>query len=143
MLLEATVLTMWMRGWSFFLGDWPALWAMARIVMLPRCRTRCAEPTSRSRVRKVAILARTGEKGRALTAARNAPVPITEHIAQEIKNLYPDPEPPVSASAPISALFLSEVVEHVPTTPRRMPRLSARTSRHSAPWQETVTSLSK
>ena len=49
-----------------------------------------------SRVRKVATLARTDEKGRALAAARNAPpVPVTEQIVQEIKSLYPtDPEPP-------------------------------------------------
>ena len=71
-------------------------------------------------------MARTGEKGRALAAARNAPpVPVTEQIVQEIKSLYPaDPEPPAPASAPVSALFLSEVAEHVPTTLRKMPRLS-------------------
>ena len=80
-----------------------------------------------SRIRKVAAtLARTGEKGRALAAARNAPpVPVTEQIVQEIKSLYPaDPEPPAPASAPISSLFLSEVAEHVPTTLRKMPPLS-------------------
>ena len=73
-----------------------------------------------SRIRKVATLARTGEKGRALAAARNAPpVPVTEQIVQEIRSLYrADPEPPAPASAPISALFLSEVAEHVPTTPK-------------------------
>ena len=67
-----------------------------------------------------------GEKGRALAAARNAPpVPVTEQIVQEIKSLYPaDPEPPATISDPISALFLSEVAEHVPTTLRKMPRLS-------------------
>ena len=38
-----------------------------------------------SRVRKVAAPARTGEKGRALAAARNAPpVPVTEQIVQEL-----------------------------------------------------------
>ena len=79
-----------------------------------------------SRVRKVATLARTGEKRRALAAARNAlSVPVTEQIVQEIKSLYPaDPEPPAPALAPISALFLSEVAERVPTTLRKMPRLS-------------------
>ena len=78
-----------------------------------------------SRVRTVATLARTGEKGRALAAARNAPpVPVTEQTVQEIKSLYPaDPEP-APVSAPVSALFLSEVAEHVPTTLRKMPRLS-------------------
>ena len=79
-----------------------------------------------SRIRKVATLARPGEKGRALAAPRNAPpVPVTEQIVQEIKSLYPtDPEPPVPASASISALFLSEVAEQVPSTLRKMPRLS-------------------
>ena len=70
-------------------------------------------------VRKVATLARTGEKGRALAAARNAPpVPVTEQIVQEIKSLYSaDSEPPAPVPAPVSA-------EHVPTTLRKMPRLS-------------------
>ena len=35
-----------------------------------------------------------------------------------------DREPPAPVSAPVSALFLSEVAEHVPTTLRKMPRLS-------------------
>ena len=53
------------------------------------------------------------------------PVPVTEQIVQEIKSLYPaDPEPPAPASAPISALFLSEVAGHVIITLRKMPRLS-------------------
>ena len=66
-----------------------------------------------SRVRKVATLARTGA------------VPVTEQIVQEIKSLYPaDPEPPAPVSSPVSALFLSEVAEHVPTTFRKMPGLS-------------------
>ena len=42
-----------------------------------------------------------------------------------MKSLYPaDPEPPAPVQAPVSALFLSEVAEHVPTTLRKMPRLS-------------------
>ena len=59
-------------------------------------------------------------------AARTAPpLPVTEQIVQEIKSLYPaDPEPPAPVQAPVSALFLSEVAEHVPTTLRKMPRLS-------------------
>ena len=87
---------------------------------------RTAAQQMQSRVRKVATLARTGEKGRALAAARNAPlVPVTEQIVQEIKSLYrPDPEPPAPGQAPVSALFLSEVDEHVPATLRKMPRLS-------------------
>ena len=66
------------------------------------------------------------KKGRALAAARNAPpVPVTEQIVQEIKSLYSvDPEPPATISDPISALFLSEVAEQVPSMLRKMHRLS-------------------
>ena len=123
--------TTWMRGWSFFWAeDWSALWAMVRaecdVAPVQNTMPRTDKQQMQSRIRKVATLARTGEKGRALAAARNAPpVPVTEQIVQEIKSLYPaDPEPPAPASAPISALFLSEVAEHVPTTLRKMPRLS-------------------
>ena len=87
---------------------------------------RTEKQQTQSRIRKVATLAGAGEKGRALAAARNAPpVPVTEQIVQEIKSLYPvDPEPPAPISDPISALFLSEVAEQVPSTLRKMPRLS-------------------
>ena len=51
--------------------------------------------------------------------------PVTEQIVQEIKSLYPtDPEPPAPAQAFVSNLFLSEVAESIPTTLRKMPRLS-------------------
>ena len=92
----------------------------------------------RSRVRKVATSARTGEKGRALAAARNAPpVPVTEQIVQEIKSLYPaDPEPPAPVQASLSALFLSEVAEHVPITLRKMPRLSEPLGMRAEHWYD-------
>ena len=129
--LTATAHTLWMYDSSssglrtgLLSGPWYVL-----NVMLLLCRTRRAgteKQQIQSRIRKVATLARTGEKGRALAAARNAlPVPVTEQIVQEIKSLYPtDPEPPAPASAQISALFLSEVAEQVPSTLRKMPRLS-------------------
>ena len=110
--------------------DWSALWAMVRgecdVAPVQNTMRRTDKQQMQSSIRKVATLARSGEKGRALAAARNAhPVPVTAQFVQEIKSLYPaDPEPPALASAPISALFLSEVAEHVPTTLRRMPRLS-------------------
>ena len=87
---------------------------------------RTEKQQTESRIRKVATLARAGEKGRALAAARNAlPVPVTEQIVQEIKSLYTIvPEPPATISNPISALSLSEVAEQVPSTLRKMPRLS-------------------
>ena len=70
------------------------------------------------------ISACSGEKGRAPAAARNAP-PVPEQIVQEIKSLHPaDPEPPAPVQAPVSSLFLSEVAQHIPTTLRKMPRLS-------------------
>ena len=80
---------------------------------------RTATEQKQSRIRKVATLARSGEKGRALAAARNAPpVPVTEQIVQEIKSLHPtDPEPPAPAQAFVSNFFLSEVAEPIPTTP--------------------------
>ena len=69
----------------FWAEDWSAFWAMARA----ECDVAPGQNTTRrtdkqqmqSSVRKVATLARTGEKGRALAAARNAPpVPVTEQI---------------------------------------------------------------
>ena len=114
----------------FWAEDWSALWAMVRaecdVAPVQNSVRRKEKQQIQSRVRKVATLARTGEKGRALAAARNAPpVPVTEQIVQEIKSLYPaDPEPPAPVEAPVSSLFLSEVAEQVPTTLRKMPRLS-------------------
>ena len=129
--LKATVLTSWTLDWIFFsTEDWSALWAMVRaecdVAPVQNTTRRTDKQQMQSHIRKVAALARAGEKGRALAGARNAPpVPVTEQIVQEIKSLYlADPEPPAPASAPISALFLSEVAEHVPTTLRKMPRLS-------------------
>ena len=106
----------------FWAEDWSALWA----IPVQNATRRTDKQQMQSRVRKVATSARSGEKGRAPAAARTAPpVPVTEQIVQEIKSLYPaDPEPPAPVQAPVSALFLSEVAEHVPTTLRKMPRLS-------------------
>ena len=114
----------------FWAEDWSALWAMVRaecdVAPVQNTTRRTDKQQMQSRVCKVATLARAGEKGRALAAARNAPpVPVTDQIVQEIKSLYPaDPEPPAPLPASVSALFLSEVAEHVPTTLRKMPRLS-------------------
>ena len=114
----------------FWAEDWSALWAMVLaecdVAPLQNTTRRTDKQQMQSRVRKVATLARTGEKGRALAAARDAPpVPVTEQIVQEIKSLYPaDPKPPAPVPAPVSALFLSQVAEHVRTTLRKMPRLS-------------------
>ena len=104
-------------------------WYVPNVMSPPVQNTthRTDKQQKQSRVRKVVTLARTGEKGRALAAARNAPPgpPVTEQIVQEIKSLYPaDPEPPAPTQAFVSGLFLSEVAEHIPITLRKMPRLS-------------------
>ena len=113
----------------FWAQDWSALWAMVRaecdVAPVHNTTRRTDKQQMQSRVRK-ATLARIGEKGRGLAAARNAPpVPVAEQIVQEIKGLHPaDPQLPALAQAFVSGLFLSEVAEHVPTTLRKMPRLS-------------------
>ena len=46
-------------------------------------------------------------------------------MVQEIGSLYSiDPEPPATISDPISARFLSEIAEQIPSTLRKMPPLS-------------------
>ena len=66
----------------FWAVDWSALWAMARaecdVIPVRNATRRTDKQQKQSRVRKVATLARAGEKGRASAAARNAPpVPVT------------------------------------------------------------------
>ena len=101
----------------FWAEDWPALWATVRaecdVAPFHSATRRTTTEQKHARIRKGATHARSGEKGRALAAARNAPpVPVTEQIVQEIKSPYPtDPEPP-AANGLIS------------TTLRKMPRLS-------------------
>ena len=61
----------------FWSEDWPALWALVRaecdVPAIAQTRSRTKAEQTETRVRKVATLARAGEKGRALAAARNAP----------------------------------------------------------------------
>ena len=131
MLLRATVLTIWMRGWSFFglkIGQLFGPWCVLN-VMLPRCRTRCAERTSSrcSHVSAKLLLWRVpGKKEEPWQLPETRPqFQSPNKLFKRSKSLYPaDPEPLAPASTPISVLFLSEVAEHVPTTLRRMPRLS-------------------
>ena len=113
----------------FWADDWSAHWAMVRaecdIAPVQDATRRTPTQQKHSRVRKVATAARAGEKGRALAAARNAPVPVTEQIVQEIKCLYlAAPGPPAPPQAFVSGPFISEVAGHTPTTLRKMPRLS-------------------
>ena len=113
----------------FWSEDWPALWALVRaechVAAFSPTRARTEAEQTQARVRKVATLARAGEKGRALAAARNAPpVPVTRDIVQEITSLYPaDLDPAVPSTARISHVFTAEVMEFIPITLKRMPRL--------------------
>ena len=118
-----------MRDWSFFGLKIGLLWAMVRaecdVAPVQNTTRKTDKQQMQSRVRKVATLASTGEKERALAARNAPPVPVKEQVVQDIKSLYPaDPEPPAPVPAPVSALFLSEVAEHVPAARRKTPRLS-------------------
>ena len=62
-----------------------------------------------------------------MAAARNAPpVQVTRDILQEIKSLfYPvDPDPAIPLSNQITHIFIFQIVEFIPHTLKRMPRLS-------------------
>ena len=132
----------------FWAEDWSALWAMVRtecdVAPAQKPTRRMDKQQLQSRVRKVATLARAGEKGRALAAARNAPpVPVTEPIVQEVKGVYPaDPEPPAPVQAqcqPYSCLKWPSMSYHTPKDATiSEPGPLGMTS---APWRETVTCL--
>ena len=114
----------------FWSEDWPALWALVRaecdVPLTAQTRSRTKAEQTEARVRKVATLARSGAKGRARAAARNAPpVPVTRDIVQEITSLYlVDPVPAVPSTARVSHVFTAEVKDFIPITLKRMPRLS-------------------
>ena len=114
----------------FWSEDWPALWGLVRaecdVGAIAQKRARTEAEQTQARVRKVATLARSGEKGRALAAARNAaPVPVTRDIVQDVRSLYPvDPNPAVPSTTRVSHVFTAEVMEFIPITLKRMPRLS-------------------
>ena len=114
----------------FWSEEWPALWAMVRaecdVTTATQKRTRTKAEQTETRIRNVATLARAGEKGRALAAARNAlPVPVTQDIVQEIKNLYPvDPDPATPLNKQITHIFLFDIADCIPHTLKRMPRIS-------------------
>ena len=103
----------------------PALWATVRaecnVAPVHSATRRTTSEQKHARIRKVATLARSSEKDEPwLLPETHRQPPVTE-----IKSLHPtDTDPPAPAQAFVSNLFLSEVAEHVPTTLRRMPRLS-------------------
>ena len=114
----------------FWFEEWPALWALVRaeceVATSTQKRTKTKAEQTETRIRKVATLARAGEKGRALAAARNAPpVPVTRDIVQEIKSLYSvDPNPAIPLSNQITNTFIFQIAECIPHTLKHMPRIS-------------------
>ena len=79
----------------FWPEDWSALWAMVHaecdVAPVQNATRRTGTEQKQSRIPKVATLARAGEKGRALAAARHAPpVLVTEQIVPEINRALPD-----------------------------------------------------
>ena len=139
----------------FWAEDWSALWAMVRaecdVAPVQNATRRSDKQQIQSRIRKVATLARTGEKGRALATARNAPpVPVTEQIVQEIKSLWPtDPQPqtPVQAPAYSCLKLLNMFQPHFAKCPDSVNQDHLACVRNigmtSALWRETVTCLFK
>ena len=90
------------------------------------CRKSAAEQ-KQCRVRKVATLAESGERGRALAAARNAPpVPVTQQIcARDQKPLSCRSEPCCRCTDPhVEPLLVPSCRADSKHTLRRMPRLS-------------------
>ena len=63
------------RSELFWSEDWAALWALVRaecdVATIAQARSRTKAEQTEARVRKVAMLARVGEKGRAQAAARH------------------------------------------------------------------------
>ena len=113
------------RLYLFWSEDWPALWALVRaecdVAATAQTRAKTKAEQTETRIRKVATLARAGEKGRAPAAARNdPPVPCTREIVQEIKGLYPA----TPLNSQISHIFIFQIAEFIPITLKRMPRLS-------------------
>ena len=129
-------------------------WYVLNVTLL-WCKTRHAErisnKCSHAYVKLPHWLARTGEKGKALTAARNAPpVSVTEQIVQEIKSLHlAHSERP----ACVSTSFSLVLVRSSQVCPYNTPKDASVNQDHlacvrntgmtSAPWQETVTCLCK
>ena len=126
--LRANVHTAWMLDWSSFglrIGLLFGPWYVPNAMLL-WCRTRRAERTSSkcSHVFAKLLHWRVLVKKEELWLPPETR-PQFQSLNKLFKSLYPtDPEPPAPVPAPVSALFLSEVAEHVPTVLRKMPRLS-------------------
>ena len=112
----------------FWAEDWSALWAMVRaecdVTPVPPHAEQISNKCSHAYVKLLhwRVLVKKEEPWQP---------PETHRQFQSQNNLFKrsrastaDPEPPAPVSALVSALFLSEVAGHVPTTLRKMPRLS-------------------
>ena len=129
--LRATVHTTWTLGWSFFgrkTGLPSGPWFVLNVTLLQYRTRRAGQKSSKcshvfAKLLHWRVVVKKEEPWQLPETRPQFQSP--NKLFQEIKSLYPaDPEPPAPASAPISALFLSEVAEQVPTTLRKMPRLS-------------------
>ena len=115
---------------QFWSEDWPALRALVReecdVAATAPTRAKTKAEQTETRIRKVATLARAGEKGRALAAARNdPPVPVTQEIVQESRVLYPeDTDPAFPLNSQIPHIFIFQIAEFISLTLKRIPRLS-------------------
>ena len=71
------------RSELFWSEDWGALWALVRaecdVATIAQARSRTKAEQTEARVRKVAMLARVGEKGRAQAAARHGSASHSHH----------------------------------------------------------------
>ena len=142
----------------FWAEDWSALWTMVRaecdVAPVQNTTRRTDKQQMQSRVRKVATPARTGEKGRAQQ------LPETHHQSQSQNKLFKRSRASIRRTQnhqllckpPVSALFLSEVAEHVSYLHSERCHDSVNQDHlacvrnigmTSAPWRETATCLCK
>ena len=110
----------------FWAEDWPALCVMVRaecdVAPVSSSARKTATEQKQSRIRKVATLARSCERGCALAAARNAqPVPVSRLYKRSTVSTTAHPDRAVPAQTPVSILFVSKVADLVPAILRKMP----------------------
>ena len=113
---------------------WSEAWATLWGIIKGECGQALARPNKQTdderrnaKVKMVSTLARAGERGRALAAtSQTPPQRFTKEILKEIRQMYPsDPDPAMPITGvTISALFQNQIATQVPSTLKRMPRLS-------------------
>ena len=94
----------------FWAEDWSALWAMVRaecdVAPIQNMTRRTDKQQMQSRVRKVATLARTGEKGRALAAARTASASHTTNCSRDQEPLSCGPRTTGACASSVSPVLV-------------------------------------